>query len=129
MTLALLALAVWMPATNPDVSAEIKRLQPEVVIATYTGSTITRQPGEAVVLLGEIGADNRVGVALSDGRVIVYQRTLERAIDYTRGHPLFRLAMARVIAHELEHLRRGGPEHDKAGWFSRCPSKRDLVDR
>ena len=83
MTLALLALAVWMPATNPDVSAEIKRLQPEVVIATYTGSTITRQPGEAVVLLGEIGADNRVGVALG-ARLAVGAELLGRHLSRRR---------------------------------------------
>jgi hypothetical protein len=117
---------------------EIVRLTPGVVLQEYAGDKVKLDAGDALVIfidrcpkaLAEI---NRKGTAVglplavsrSDQRtVFVFIRDLEDALG---DDPRFKIALGRLVAHELEHIRRQSPEHDETGYFKACLSRDDLL--
>lgn len=91
--------------------------------ALPTSGPVTIPADGAVIIYRDAprGFDGVLGIANWDKRVIyVFTDHLEAYLGIDRNHPRFANALARVIVHELEHIRRGNDGHDKSGWFRSC---------
>jgi len=58
---------------------------------------------------------------------VVYIRKVERLLGTDLANPRVRIALGRIIAHELEHVRRQSAEHDSEGFFRPCFSREYLL--
>jgi hypothetical protein len=117
---------------------EIVRLTPGVVLQEYAGDKVKLDAGDTLVIFVDrcpkaLAEINRKGTAVglplavsrSDQRtVFVFIRDLEDALG---DDPRFKIALGRLVAHELEHIRRQSPEHDETGYFKACLSRDDLL--
>src|SRR5689334_11629132 len=111
---------------------EAKRLTPWARFETYQGDAVEQGPDQVAVLFTNRRATGvfagAVGIALYDrGLVLVFMRDLEDALGKNRGDPMFKVALGRVVAHELEHVRRGKPGHDETGYFAACPTRDNML--
>jgi hypothetical protein len=139
--LLLLALTVHVPAEARGLTeAELVRLQPEAQVSYYSGPSVDRLPSEPLVIfVDRCPREVREGYArlnhpaplaaalLSTSTVFVFVRDLEDYLGMPSSDPRFRLALGRVIAHEVEHVRRGSPDHDKRGFFQSCLSRTEML--
>ena len=117
---------------------EIERLVPGVVTQEYAGDKVKLDPGDALVIfldrcpkaVAEIHRKGKAaGLPLAVSRydqrtVFVFIRDLEDALG---DDPRLKIALGRLVAHELEHVRRQSPEHDETGYFKACLSRDDLL--
>jgi hypothetical protein len=121
---------VHVPEAGDLLSREVRRRHPRAALRQYVGDPphVSRERRAAVVIYccdqpprGPRGV--ALGMAdLRSGVVLVFVRDLRRYLRLRRwDDPRLDVAIGRVIAHELEHLRRGDGAHDRAGWFRRCP--------
>jgi hypothetical protein len=117
---------------------EIVRLTPGLVMQEYSGDKVKLDAGDTLVIfldrcpkaVAEIHRKGRaVGLPLAVSRydqrtVFVFIRDLEEALG---GDPRLKIALGRLVAHELEHVRRQSPDHDETGYFKECLSRDDLL--
>jgi hypothetical protein len=117
---------------------EIVRLTPGVVMQEYSGDKVKLDAGDALVIflercpkaVAEIHRKGKaVGLPLAVSRydqrtVFVFIRDLEEALG---DDPRLKIALGRLVAHELEHVRRQSPDHDETGYFKECLSRDDLL--
>lgn len=114
---------------------EVRRLAPWAELRSYdpASATVTRSPGEVLVMYSERAPEEmrRRGVlakAKVERRLVfVFVEDLERLLRLPRGTRAFQVSLGRVVAHELEHLRRGAGGHDERGWFTACLGREDLL--
>jgi hypothetical protein len=114
---------------------EVRRLTPWADLRTYDAgaAVLTREPGDVVVIYSERAPDEMrrrgvLGKAKADRRLVfVFLGDLERLLRLPRGTHAFQVALGRVVAHELEHVRRGAGGHDERGWFVACLGREDLL--
>lgn len=138
------ALRVHVPVAVKDLSREeaIRIAGADLSFAEYEGTEVRRAAGEIVLLIkDETPAEWRrerdphygaVAAADPERRLIfVFEKDLQRNLGLNRTDPLYRIALGRVIAHEVEHLRRAAaglpPGHDESGWFRACPSRDEMT--
>jgi len=130
---------VFLPErTGTLAKQEVVRLTPGVVTQEYSGDKVSLGAGDTLVVFMDrcpkgLAAINRqtqaVGLPLAvtqyDKRtVFVFIRDLEDALG---DDPRLKIALGRLIAHELEHLRRQSSEHDKTGYFKACLTRDELL--
>ncbi len=123
---------VHVPMKPDLVWQEIERLRPGVwTLRDYEGPTVQRRPGEIVVILTLEPMNRRKGTlavsAYERRLIVVYVREVERLLGTDIANPRARIALARIIAHELEHVRRQSAEHDAGGFFKSCLSREYLL--
>ena len=117
---------------------EIARLTPGVILRKYSGDKVQLDASDTLVVfvercpkaLAEIHRKRKtVGLPLAVSRydqrtVFVFIRDLE---DSLGDDPRVKIALGRLVAHELEHVRRQSPDHDETGYFKACLSRDDLL--
>lgn len=117
---------------------EIVRLTPGLVLQEYSGDKVKLDPGDTLVIfldrcpkaVAEIHRKGKaVGLPLAVSRydqrtVFVFVRDLEDALG---DDPRLKIALGRLVAHELEHVRRQSHDHDETGYFKECLSRDDLL--
>ena len=123
---------VHVPMKPDLVWQEIERLRPGLwTLRHYEGPTVQRLPGEIVVVLTLEPTNRRKGTlavsAYQRRLIVVYVREVERLLGTDIANPRARIALARIIAHELEHVRRQSTEHDTEGFFKSCLSREYLL--
>jgi len=120
--LAILALTVVLPATTPEsVIREVKRLQPGVhfttVVPVHPELDAIWPTAYVQYQDRDYAHPTRLGnTMLATRRISIYSDVV-RMLVHGRGAHKFRIAMARVIAHEVEHVLYG-PVHASSGWFA-----------
>lgn len=148
MTMALVLFAglaqagtAYLPAGARGLAvAEMSRLAPSVEVAYYTGDRVERYPSEPLVIfVDRCPKEVREGYAragqpaplaaalLATHTAFVFVRDLEDYLGMPASDPRFRIALGRVIAHELEHLRRNSPDHDAKGFFKACLGRDEML--
>lgn len=130
-------LVVLLPDAAPDAArAEVHRLTPGAHLRPYQGDSVVRtEPAHVALVAVERAPDHarqraRVMVAVADHErrlVFVFVRDLEDYLRVPRVDPRYQVALGRVVAHELEHIRRRSRDHDRAGWFLACLTRDDLL--
>lgn len=116
---------------SPLAIAELRRLQPDVELGTYDPHEISAGPCDVVA---GFRLDHAEGGVLAQAvpsarRIYVFTRDVERAIRKDAAHPIYQIALGRLLAHELEHVRRGaGSPHDTKGFFAACLTPRTMVE-
>jgi hypothetical protein len=123
---------VHVPMKPDLVWQEIERLRPGLwTLRDYEGTSVQRFPGEIVVVLTLEPMKRRKGTlavsAYERRLIVVYVREVERLLGTDIANPKARIALARIIAHELEHVRRQSVEHDADGFFKSCLSRDYLL--
>lgn len=117
---------------------EIERLTPGLVMREYSDDKVKLDPGDVLVIfldrcpkgVADIHRKGKaVGLPLAVSRydqrtVFVFVRDLEDALG---DDPRLKIALGRLVAHELEHVRRQSAEHDETGYFKACLSRDDLL--
>jgi hypothetical protein len=124
-------------AASPTGAAweEVLRLTPWAQLRQYDphADVVEREPGDVVVIYDERAPDQarRRGVlALAKVErhlVFVFLADLEALVRHPRGTRAYQVALGRVVAHELEHVRRGSRDHERSGWFVACLGREDLL--
>jgi len=117
---------------------QVRRRHPRAELRAYDGSPfdVSRSRGDAIVVYCNDQPPNvpRGGVAgamadLASGLVLVCVRDVRAFLRLRWDDPRLGVAIGRLIAHELEHVRRGSRAHDRRGWFRACARPEDLVPR
>ena len=117
---------------------EVVRLTPGVVLQEYSGDKVKLDAGDTLVIFTDrcpkaLAEINRKGqpvglplaVSRSDQRtVFVFIRDLEDALG---DDPRVKIALGRLVAHELEHIRRQSSDHDETGYFKAGLTRDDLL--
>lgn len=113
---------------------ELARFEPTLELERYSGKSVERDPSRDVVVvyMEDAPADFREKGALAAAvygkrMIYVFVRDLERYLSINKGDPRFRIALGRILAHELEHVRRQRPGHDAQGYFKACLSKDEML--
>lgn len=123
-------MGVLIPDGSGLTRGEIVRLAPYASVFVYEGDQVRRDPTRDVVVIymdrapDHLRRRNALAVAYYEKRIVaVFVRDLEDYLRTNRGDPVFRIALGRVIAHELEHVRRQTDQHDADGFFKACLSR------
>lgn len=128
---------VYVPEPPSLMWEEVLRRHPRTVLQEYGGELPRPDRRSAVVAfccdqppyVPRRGGGVALGMTDPARRaVLVFTRDLRLALRLRRwDDPRLDVAIGRVIAHELEHLRRGSGAHDRRGWFRACASPADLL--
>ena len=126
---------VLVPEDSRLTRLEFNRIQPTIEVVSYKGrKTVELAPDAVLVFYVEEPPADRadlkdaLAMALYERhRVYVFIKTLETQLRMNRSDPQFRVALGRVLAHEVEHVRRGVPGHDETGFFKACVSREYLL--
>ena len=130
-------LVAYLPTGPGAAWKEIERLTPGVELHAYEpDAAVFQQDGEVVVIFKErapsefrkLHPDALAVCQRERGLVFVLVREIEDFLKVNRTEPAFRIAVGRIIAHELQHVQRGAP-HDEAGLFKPQLSREDLLRR
>src|SRR5260370_11959680 len=84
------------------------------------GSVLRTWGGGVVVCEARAGLGPRGRLAATDYQrrlIVVYLRKVERLLGTDLANPRVRIALGRIIAHELEHVRRQTAEPDSEAFF------------
>jgi hypothetical protein len=133
-------LVVHVPDADRLIRAEVLRRHPGARLRPYGGSPldVRRRPGDVLViyctdpLRAPHGGGVAVGVTVpghESRAVLVFVVNLMSSLRLRPGDAGLNVAIGRTVAHELEHVRRGKPGHDRRGWFRRCADLDDLRRR
>ncbi len=135
LTGSLLAAMLVMGELDPVAKSEFERVTKltrqetlEFVAATNKTPFTAK---DTIVLIREEAPKEIValGAAEIDKRVIaVFVKDLEKFLSLDRDNTRFKVAVGRILAHELEHVRRGNKKHDKQGWFRSCADRKWLTE-
>jgi hypothetical protein len=129
------ALVVHVP-TGPGLTwKEVERLTPGVKLVQYEGTGLWRDADDVIIVYTDDKAPqpfkDRVLLARADYKeriVFVHVKDMESYLELNRRAPRFQIALGRVVAHELEHVRRQTGTHDTTGWFQACLSREDMLE-
>jgi hypothetical protein len=130
---------VWVPVRkayrerpNGIAWKELIRLQPGADLTGYEGQPVDLGPGDVVVVFGERypgpGQSPLADVWLEKRTVFLFLGDIEDHLGLARGDPVFKIAVGRTIAHELEHIRRNSHDHDPDGFFARCLGRKEMLE-
>jgi hypothetical protein len=135
-----LSAVVHVPnVTGADlIEREVLRRHPRAVLRPYRGTfdAAVRRRADGEVVVGYdpepprefVGPDDLGHAYLSAGAALVFTREVMaecRIGDWE--DPRVAVAVGRVLAHELEHVRRGVTRHDARGWFAPYVSRATLL--
>jgi hypothetical protein len=118
--------SVLMPASAAT-AEEASRLDPTLPLSYYPpdATEVDRVPGDVLVVMvdgfppAELQAVNALAATNGTTRTAyVFVRAVERITGERRGSIRYQVAVARVILHEVEHVRRQSAAHDPGGWFT-----------